>query len=97
MNTRLSSIQQHRAVLVARAAAQRREMGEIINAWSGPIALVERLAAVFRRLRVSPLVIPAAAALLFWMKRHHKWRWAGHLITAWEIFSSLRRLRANRS
>jgi hypothetical protein len=92
---RLIAIQQRRAVLVARAAAQRREVHEIFNVWSKPVALVGWLVAVMRRL--SPLAITAAAALLFWMKRHHKWRWAGHLITAWEIISSLRRMRNSRS
>lgn len=96
MNSRLLAIQQHRAALVARAAVQRQGVRELVAAWNGPISLVDRVVAVLRRVRAHPLAIPVGAALLIWLRRSRKWLWAGRLWSAWQLVSSLRRMRDSR-
>lgn len=96
MNSRLHSIQQHRAALTARAAAQREDVRSLFVVWRGPISIVDRVAAVLQRVRAHPLVIPVGAALLLWLRRNRKWLWAGRLWSAWQLVSSLRRMRDSR-
>ncbi len=96
MSSRLLAIQQRRANLVARAAAQRQDVREQFAAWSGPISVVDRIVAVFQRLYALPLMIPAGAALMLWLRRRRKWLWAGRLWSVWQLVSSLRHLRTSR-
>jgi YqjK-like protein len=96
MNSRLHTIQQRRATLVARAEAQRQDVRELFAVWSGPISVVDRVAGVFQRLYALPLIIPAGAVLLLWLRRSRKWVWSGRLWTVWQLVSSLRHLRASR-
>ena len=90
MNARIMAIHQRRAALVARAVAQRGEVRAMIAVWERTIDVIDRVANVLQRLRASPLAIPVAASVLFWLKRR-QWMRAGHFLTAWRIFSFLRR------
>ncbi len=86
MNT-LEIIARRRATLVAKAAAQRDELGRLVGPWQKPLALVDRGIGIVRRLRAHPLAVAAGVALLVGIGRG---RWAGRIWAVWQIYSSLR-------
>ncbi len=89
MNERLAAITHRRAVLVARAAAQRNEIGRAAQHWRAPLAVVDRGADLVRRLRAHPLAILIGVALLVRMGRGRRSAWFGRIWTAWTLYRSL--------
>lgn len=89
MNT-LEIIARRRAALVARAAAQRDELGRLVGPWRKPLALVDRGIGIVRRLRAHPFAVAAGVALLVGMGRGRLGGWIGRLWAAWQLYASLR-------
>ena len=89
MNAKLTDITRRRAELIAQAAAQRQEVGRLLQPWLTPISLVERGAALVRRIRQHPLAIAMGLLMLFRFGRGRWSLWAGRLWTGWQIYQSL--------
>ena len=89
MNARLTTIAQRRAVLVAKAAAQRDEIGRCIQPWRTPLSFVDRGAALVRDVRAHPLTLAIGMLMLF-RRIPGRWgAWAGHLWAGWQIYQLL--------
>jgi hypothetical protein len=86
----LAAIARRRAALVVQAAAQRDEIGRIIEPWQKPLALVDRGIEIVQRLRTNPLAIAAGVVFFVWMRRRRFGRWTGPIWAAWQLYSSLR-------
>ncbi len=93
MNEWMVEIAQRRAVLVARAAAQREEIGRLVRPWQASFALADRGLALLRRLRGHPLLLTLGVALLARFGSGRLGVWAGRIWTAWQLYRSLQRLR----
>jgi hypothetical protein len=89
MNTQLKTIARRRAVLVARAAAQRDEIGRVVRPWQTPLAFMDRGVALVRRVRTHPLGIAIGVLLLLRLVRGPWSAWAGRLWTGWQLYQSL--------
>lgn len=86
----LATIARRRAVLVTQAAAQRDELGRLIEPWRKPLALADRGIGIVRRLRAHPFAVAAGVALLVWLGRGRLSGWVGRLLAVWQLYSSLR-------
>lgn len=89
MNERLAAITHRRAVLVARAAAQRAEIGRSAQRWRAPIDFADRGVDFIRSLRRHPLAILIGVALLVRLSRGRRGAWFGRIWTAWTLYRSL--------
>lgn len=90
MNAQLSAISRRRAELVAKAAAQRSELGRGLQPWQTPLAFMDRGMALARRLRTDPLTLAMGVLLMLGMG-HGRWSvWLGRFWTGWQIYQSLR-------
>lgn len=90
MNASLANIIHRRAMLVARAAAQREEIDRAAQPWRAPLAFADRGIALFHALRQHPLAAALAAvtlAQLVFRKRH---RWMRTILAAWQVYRGLR-------
>lgn len=90
MNTRLTEITRRRATLVAQAAAQRDELGRLLQPWQAPLAFVDRGIALARRVRTHPLALAVGALLLLRLGLGRWSAWAGRVWTGWQIYQSLK-------
>ncbi len=86
----LTTIARRRAALVAQAAAQRNELGRLVEPWQKPLTLVDRGIEIARRLRAHPFAVAAGVALLVWIGRGRLGGWTGRIWAVWQIYSSLR-------
>lgn len=59
-NAKLLELAERRAMLVSRAAAQRKELAQALTPWHGPLAVVDRGVSVFRYLRQHPALLAGA-------------------------------------
>ena len=89
MNAQLKAITQRRAVLIARAADQRDEVGRLVQPWLTPLSFMDRGAALLRRIRMHPLGIAMGVLMLFRLGRGGWSLWAGRLWTGWQLYQSL--------
>ncbi|OGI44825.1 MAG: hypothetical protein A2150_05945 [Candidatus Muproteobacteria bacterium RBG_16_64_11] len=90
MNPRLTAIARRRAVLVARAAAQRDEVGRLVDRWHAPLAFVDRGLALVRSIRAHPLALAVVAALLVRSPGGRLGLWTKRLWTGWRLYQSMR-------
>jgi hypothetical protein len=90
MNARLAEVTRRRAALVAQAAAQRREIGCIMQQWQMPLALAEHGIALARTLYTHPLAIAVGIALLVRMRCSRLSTWIERVWIAWQFYWSLR-------
>lgn len=86
----LEVIARRRAALVAHAAAQRDELGRLVDPWRRPLAFADRGIGIARRLRAHPFAVAAGVALLVGMWRGRLGGWAGRIWAAWQLYASLR-------
>lgn len=89
MNAQLTAIARRRAALVAKAAAQRGELGRWLWPWQAPLAFVDRGMELVRRIRAHPLALALGVLLLFRLGSGRWSVWAGRLWTGWQIYQSL--------
>ena len=90
MNMRIAAIRHRRALLIARAALQRTQMAQVVQAWRKPLAMVDSVAEVVRTVRQHP-VFAAVGTSLFLSSRRYRWLlWAGRLFTLWEVVQVVR-------
>jgi hypothetical protein len=89
MDTRLTSIRQHRAALQVKVASQRAELARVVQPWRKPLTIVDVGVTLLRRVRANPLAIVIGAVLLVRMGRSHWSTWAGRLWTGWQLYQSL--------
>lgn len=94
MNPRLTAISRRRAALVARAAAQRAEVGRLVDCWRTPLTLADRGIALVRGMRAHPLALAVGMALLARVPGGRLGLWVERLWTGWQLFHSLRDQRA---
>jgi hypothetical protein len=81
----------HREWLVSRAAAQRSELFYTAAHLQNSLRWVDRGFAVGQTLRAHPVLAVAGATLLFRTTKAKRLLWVGQLITAWELFSVVRK------
>ncbi len=89
MNVPLMTIARRRAMLVAKAAAQRSELGRRLQPWQTPLVFVDRGMALARRIRTHPFALAMGVLLLFRLGSGRWSVWAGRLWTGWQIYQSL--------
>jgi hypothetical protein len=89
MDTRLSSIRQHRAALQVKVGSQRAELARLVQPWRKPLTFVDGGITLLRRVRANPLAIAVGAVLLVRMGRGHWSTWAGRLWTGWQLYQTL--------
>jgi len=89
MNAQLTTITRRRESLIARAAAQRGEVGRLVQPWLTPLSFMDRGAALMRRVRMHPLGIAVGVLMLFRLGRGGWSLWAGRLWTGWQLYQSL--------
>ncbi len=90
MSPRLTAISRRRAALVARAAAQRGEVGRLVERWHTPLTLADRGVALVRSIRAHPLALAVGMALLVRVPGGRLGLWVERLWTGWQLFHSLR-------
>lgn len=89
MNARLAAITHRRAVLVAQAAAQRDEIGRLVQRWLTPLAFVDRGVDLVRSLRTHPLAILIGVALVVRLWPGRASAWFGRIWSAWTLYRTL--------
>jgi len=90
MNSRAAEFARRRGALQLRCTAQRLRMAEAIAAIDADLQKVERGLSMVRRIRISPLIVAAAAALALGLGGG---RAVNFLSRAWLLFNSLQRLK----
>ncbi len=85
----LATLARRRAALVAKAAAQRDELGHLVDPWRKPLALVGRGIGIVRRLRAHPFAVATGVALLVGIGRGRWGGWVGRIWAVWQLYSSL--------
>jgi hypothetical protein len=75
MNAKLIELAEQRAVLVARAAAQRAELSQALASWRGPLAVADRGWAAVRYLRSNPMLLGGVAAFLVGIRPWRLLKW----------------------
>lgn len=90
MNASLANITHRRAMLVARAAAQREEIGRAAQPWRAPLAFADRGIALLHALRQHPLAVALAAVALAQLVFRKRRRWIRGILVAWQIYRGLR-------
>jgi len=87
---RLEEIEHRKAILIARSAGQRMELGRIQARLERPVQICEQ---TFRILR-KPLVITGLAALLIKTPWKRFAKWPGLLWRGWQLLNICRKARA---
>jgi len=90
VNARLLELEERRALLVARAAAQRDRLSALHQQCARPIRLAEHGLQVMRSITRSPLIVAGASAVLMrtpWKKLSRAPRWAW---SAWRVAKAVR-------
>lgn len=90
MTSRAAEFARRRGVLQLRCTSQRIRMAEAIAVIDADLQKVERGFATVRRIRISPLIIAAGAALALSLGGG---RTVSFLSRAWLLFNSLQRIR----
>ncbi|MBI5613198.1 MAG: hypothetical protein HY942_09080 [Gammaproteobacteria bacterium] len=90
MNARLTAIARRRSQLLARTAAQRDEVGQLVGRWHMPLAYVDRVVTLARSLRAHPLVLALGLAVLArTLPGGRLTLWSGRLWSGWRLYQSL--------
>lgn len=79
-------IQVQRAHLLARAAAERRNVSARLALWEAPLGVADRSVAAARYLRRHPSIVVAAVALLVLLKPRRAIAWARRAFVAWRTW-----------
>jgi YqjK-like protein len=90
MTPRAAEYARRRGALQLRATSQRHQMEQAIAVIEADLDKFNRGLAMVRRIRISPLVVAAGAALALGLGTG---RTVGFLSRAWLLFNSLQRLR----
>ena len=90
MTPRAAEYARRRGALQLRCTSQRQEMEQAVGAIQADLRKFDRGLAMVRRIRISPLVVAAGAALALGLGAG---RTVGFLSRAWLLFNSLQRLR----
>lgn len=75
MNAKLIELAEQRAVLVARAAAQRAELSQALASWRGPLGVADQGWAAVRYLRSNPMLLGGVAAFLVGLRPWRLLKW----------------------
>jgi len=94
MNTRLAAISRRRTELVARAEAQREEIGRLTHRWHTPLTFVDRGFALVCSFRTHPLAVAIGVALLLRIPGGRLGLWIERLWSGWRLYQSVRALGA---
>jgi len=90
MNPRLTAIIRRRATLVARTAAQREEVGRLVDNWRTPLTFADKGIALLRSMRAHPLALAVGLALLVRIPGGRLGLWVERMWAGWLVFRSLR-------
>jgi hypothetical protein len=89
MTARLTVITRRRAALIAQAAAQRDEIGRVLQPWLTPLSFMDRGVSLLRRVRMHPFGVAMGVLMLFRLGRRGWSLWAGRLWSGWQLYQSL--------
>lgn len=90
MNLNLQNRAQRRSHLQAVAASQRAELGQCVERFRAPLALVDRGVEVIRFVRRNPLLVGGASALLVALRPYRISKWLRRGWLAWQLVRRLR-------
>jgi hypothetical protein len=90
MKSTLTEVIARREALVARAAAQRAELGALVERHRVLLGVADTGYRVGRALARYPLLTFVAAVLLFKTQRRRVLFWGGQLLTLWELYQVFR-------
>lgn len=91
MNAELAAVVRRRQALVARAAAQRAELAELVARWQQPLRVADAAYRIGRAVRTHQALVTLATTLLvLGPQRHRLLMWAGRLFSLWEIYRVVR-------
>jgi len=90
MRARLAYLQQRRALLVSRAAAQRTEFNHSALGLQHHLRYVDMGISLVQIMRKHPALSIAGATLLLPTPRSKLLIWASRLFTSWEVFTLVR-------
>lgn len=83
MNEKRIELAERRAALVARAAAQRQDLAQVLAPWRRPIELLEKGAEAVRSLKKHPEAMAGVAILLAVLR---PWRFLRWLPSGWAVW-----------
>lgn len=90
MNMHKEYLRQRREFLVLQSAAQRDEVTDLTSRLQRDLSLVNTIMTVARAVRI-PLLAIAAAFLLLRIPHHTSLLWVNRLLTAWQLYSVVRK------
>lgn len=82
----MAQIRLRRAHLLARAAAERRNVSARLALWEAPLAVADKSVAAARYLRRHPAIVVAAVALLVLLKPRRAIAWTRRALVAWRTW-----------
>jgi len=91
-SARLSEIAARKARLVGECARQRDELAAALDAWRGPLGVVDRSLRAARVMSAHPVLMVAAVIAVVVLGRRHLVRWAGRGIVLWKTWNTVRGL-----
>jgi hypothetical protein len=90
MSARVIDIQGRRDALVAKAAAQRDAVGDLVQPWRARFAVADRLITLGRALHAGWITLAAGALLISQLGKGSRGKWIASIWTVWSLFNALR-------
>lgn len=91
MNEKLLNLAQRRESLVMEAAKQRVQLGQAVDAWRAPFALVDQGRVAISFIRKHPIWMAACSAVLLKFLRPSRiGKWLQRGLLAWQVVRKLR-------
>ena len=87
---RLAHIEGRKARLIAQCARQRDQFAAELNAWRGPVSVIDRGMQAGRLLKAHPVIAAVLLIAVAVIGRRHLLRWAGRGLIVWKFWNTVR-------
>jgi len=84
MNQRLAAIEAKRARLIERAAREREDVAQTLQAWSRPLGFIDRCLGAIRYFISSPPLVAGAVLVFALVRPLRTLRWAQRALGLWQ-------------
>ena len=91
MNAKLLELAERRAMLVSRAAAQRRELAQALAPWRGPLTVVDQGVAALRYLGRHPALLAGVAVGVAVLRPRRVFGWLRGGWLVWRMAAAVKR------
>lgn len=91
MNAKLLELAERRAMLVSRAAAQRRELAQALVPWRGPLAVVDQGVSALRYLGRHPVLLAGMVACAAVLRPRRVFGWLRGSWVVWRTVVAVKR------